>query len=90
MKRLLTIFLFSALGLVAIMAQHPKLLLTQEELGYMKKHINEVPAFGRVVDDLVQKADEACAAAIQVPTPIDGGGGAVHEQHKSNYYLSSG
>lgn len=86
MKRLLSFFLFCVLGVVGTLAQHPKLLLTKEELGYMKQHMNEVPAFGRVVDDLLQKADEACAAAIQIPTPVDGGGGAVHEQHKSNYY----
>ena len=86
MKRLLSFFLFCVLGVIGTLAQHPKLLLTKEELGYMKQHMNEVPAFGRVVDDLLQKADEACAAAIQIPTPVDGGGGAVHEQHKSNYY----
>lgn len=55
MKRLLTFFLFCVLGVVGTLAQHPKLLLTKEELGYMKQHMNEVPAFGRVVDDLVQK-----------------------------------
>ena len=51
MKRLLSFFLFCVLGVIGTLAQHPKLLLTKEELGYMKQHMNEVPAFGRVVDD---------------------------------------
>lgn len=86
MKKVWSIFILSVWVALGAIAQHPKLLLTQGELEYMKAHRSEVPAFDKTIAELLATADQACVEPIIVPTPVDGGGGVTHEQHKSNYY----
>lgn len=83
------IFLLMAVALEAhlpILAQHPSLLITAEEVRAMKQGTAEAPLFAKALSDLRRQADEALRSPVSVPVPCDGGGGPVHEQHKSNYY----
>lgn len=40
----------------------------------------------QTLSEVLSAADAALNSPISVPIPADGGGGVVHEQHKSNYY----
>lgn len=66
--------------------QHPSLLFTQKEVKEIKAERGNVPAFDKTLSETLDAADAALKSPISVPVPIDGGGGVVHEQHKSNYY----
>ena len=46
--------------------------------------MGKYPAFDKSVTELRQIADRALLSKIDVPTPIDGGGGFTHEKHKNN------
>lgn len=88
MKRLY-IFLLMAMALAAslpLSAQHPSLLLTRDEVSVMKQGAAEAPLFAKALSHLQQQAEASLTEPVSVPMPRDGGGGPVHEQHKSNYY----
>lgn len=67
-------------------AQHPSLLLTSGEVSEMKAGISSSPLFSEALNTLQAEADAALAEPVSTPVPCDGGGGVVHEKHKSNYY----
>ena len=67
-------------------AQHPRLLVNESEVSTIRQVRGQVPAFDQTLAKLIHDADEAVASPISVPEPAGGGGGVVHEQHKSNYY----
>lgn len=69
-----------------MLAQHPSLLITADEVRAMKSGAAEAPLFAKALSDLQQQAEESLKEPVSVPMPRDGGGGPVHEQHKSNYY----
>lgn len=73
-------------GCLLSFAQHPSLLFTQEEVSEIRAGKGMVPEFDKSLSEVLSAADAAVNSSISVPVPIDGGGGAVHEQHKSNYY----
>lgn len=75
-----------AMSLTASAQQHPSLLVSADEVTTIRQVRGQVPAFDKTIDALVQKADQALAVPMSVPVPKDGGGGVVHEQHKTNYY----
>lgn len=70
----------------AMAAEHPCLLFTKSELQEMKAGRADAPLFDATIGKMIADADEALTAPIVVPVPVDGGGGPVHEQHKTNYY----
>lgn len=65
---------------------HPQLLFTPSQLQEMKQGLDSVPLFAQSVQEIIDKAAEAVKTPVEVPVPCDGGGGPVHEKHKSNYY----
>lgn len=67
-------------------AQHPRLLVNESEVSTIRQVRGQVPAFDQTLAKLIHDADEAVTSPISVPEPAGGGGGVVHEQHKSNYY----
>ena len=67
-------------------AQHPRLIVNQNEVNTIRQVKGQVAAFDKILAKLISDADKALAMPISVPVPCDGGGGAVHEQHKTNYY----
>ena len=85
--RKLIICIFMVLGgYLFSFAQHPSLLFTQEEVNEMRAGKGTVPAFDKSLSEVLAAADAAVNSPVSVPVPVDGGGGVVHEQHKSNYY----
>lgn len=76
----------SAPAMLAGASSHPQLLFDQAELIEMKGGLDSVPLFKVSIDDIIASADKALTVPIEVPVPCDGGGGVVHERHKSNYY----
>lgn len=82
-----TLLFLASISLTTAYAQHhPSLLVSSDEVAAIKKVRGEVPAFDKTIDQLILSANQALAAPMSVPAPKDGGGGVVHEQHKSNYY----
>lgn len=67
-------------------SQHPCLLFNAEELGEMKAGMKEAPLFEQSISKTIAKAEASLGTPVEVPVPCDGGGGPVHERHKSNYY----
>ena len=67
-------------------ANHPCLLFDSSELAEMKNGMADAPLFAKSIDAVIASAEKALATPIEVPVPCDGGGGPVHERHKSNYY----
>ena len=86
MRRLVSCIILVLVGYLPSFAQHPSLLFTQEEVKEIKAGRGTVPAFEQSLSEVLSAANEAVKSSISVPMPIDGGGGVVHEQHKSNYY----
>lgn len=65
---------------------HPMLLLTKQEVDQLKAARGTVPSFDQTIECLFSDAAAALKSPLSVPMPVDGGGGIVHEQHKSNQY----
>lgn len=89
MKILKILFITSACFLLPSAmsaADHPRLLFDKEDLVVMKEGMLSAPLFEKSIAEVIASADAALSKPINVPVPCDGGGGPVHEQHKSNYY----
>ena len=83
---ILILLITVAMTLTASAQQHPSLLVSADEVATIRQVRGQVAAFDKTIDELVKKADQALAAPMSIPAPKDGGGGVVHEQHKTNYY----
>ncbi len=81
-----TVVIAVLLPAVTLHAQHPSLLVSAGEFKMLRQVRGQVAAFDKTVDRLIADADEAMKQGISVPAPAGGGGSAVHEQHKANYY----
>lgn len=65
---------------------HPCLLFNSDELTEMKEGMAEAPLFNKSISAIIANAEALLDTPIEMPVPCDGGGGPVHERHKSNYY----
>ena len=83
---ILALLALVAMSLTVSAQRHPSLLVSADEVTTIRQVRGQVPAFDKTIDELVLKANQALAAPMSIPAPKDGGGGVVHEQHKSNYY----
>jgi hypothetical protein len=83
-------FIILAIALLATVTvkayEHPGLLFTAEEVKLMNVGKTSAPLFAQSLDNIILSAEQSLTTEISVPVPCDGGGGPVHEQHKSNYY----
>lgn len=61
------------------------MLLSQAGADYIRKQAEHDPLIGDALVRLRSKSDQALDRGIEVPLPMDPGGGYTHEQHKSNY-----
>lgn len=66
--------------------KHPVLLFDKTEIVEMKNGKDKAPIFANSINQTIDRAHASLSIPINVPVPCDGGGGVVHEQHKSNYY----
>lgn len=85
-KILLTVISVVGLYTQSVAQRHPLLLVNADEVATIQKARGQVPVFDQTIHQLIQSADAAVQAPLSVPAPKDGGGGVVHEQHKTNYY----
>ncbi len=65
-------------------AEHPGLLLSTEDVEYIRQNEHESPAFSRVLDEFRTELDLYFVTGPDVPEPVDAGGGYSHETHKRN------
>jgi len=68
----------------AVSASHPRLLLSRDDARQIAENIENSPGFA---DSLKRKRlalDQYFETAVDVPLPVDPGGGYTHEQHKKN------
>lgn len=86
MKKFYLLIIEALLGYASMNAQHPSLLLTEQEKLQITNDTAKVPLFDDAIRNLVNSANNYLTQPISVPIPVDGGGGEVHEQHKNNYY----
>ena len=69
----------------ATAAQHPNLVINQQDVADMKQAIAQPGAFQEAFNATLARVDQGLTQAIEVPVPQDAGGGYTHEKHKSNY-----
>ena len=65
-------------------AEHPGLLLTPEDVEFIRQYRQESPGFSRALEETRTELDDYFEAAPDVPAPVDPGGGYSHETHKKN------
>lgn len=82
----LRFLLFALACQIICLAQHkPSLLLSPSAAVEVKKGIDDLPVLKKSFEKLKHTADIALSNKIDVPTPVDNGGGYTHEKHKQNY-----
>lgn len=63
----------------------PKLILSQTSTGKMLEAMQTNELLNKSYKLITNSADIALAAGIEVPIPVNSGGGYTHEKHKRNY-----
>jgi hypothetical protein len=78
----LTIFTFA----VTASAQNdPVLLMSKADAENISARLKDYKVLDRSFEKLRKTADKAIKSKIEVPIPVDNGGGYTHEKHKKNY-----
>lgn len=84
---LFLIYLFMNATELFAQAQHPNLILNKQVIAEIQKNLGKVPLFDKTFSDIKSNVDEVLNQSIDVPVPVDPGGGYTHERHKQNYEL---
>ncbi|MGI2169171.1 heparinase II/III domain-containing protein [Shewanella sp. MF05960] len=66
-------------------ANHPNLVINQQDVAAMQQAITQPGAFQDAFYAKRTEVDLGLTQPIEVPVPVDAGGGYTHEKHKSNY-----
>jgi hypothetical protein len=78
--------LFLVLSDIAFAQQYtPLLLLSKSEAKNISLHLGDYKILEKSFSKVKKSADKALEKPIEVPIPIDNGGGYTHEKHKKNY-----
>jgi len=78
--------LFLVLTNTAFSQQYePLLLLSKAEAKNISQHLGDYKILEKSFSKVVKDADKALENKIEVPIPVDNGGGYTHEKHKKNY-----
>jgi len=87
MKKIILILIVSIAAKMPLLAQqeHPSIMLTKKNVAAIKAGLSKYPLLRSSYEEVKKVADKAIASTINVPAPVDGGGGITHEQHKENY-----
>lgn len=72
---------------ISLYAQHPKLVLTQNDVNYIKSNLEKAPLFQNSMQKAIDELNGVVGTDVDVPYPVDPGGGYTHERHKKNYNL---
>lgn len=78
------VFCFITLSLYA-QPQHPNLVLTREGAKQIRNNQGNYPLLDASIAEAKAKVAADMARGIDVPVPVDPGGGYSHEKHKLNY-----
>ncbi|GGP79440.1 heparinase II/III domain-containing protein [Shewanella ulleungensis] len=83
----LTFIALTSLGalLPVFAASHPNLVINQQDVAAMQQAIAQPGAFQNAFNAKRIEVDLGLIQPIEVPVPVDAGGGYTHEKHKSNY-----
>lgn len=76
--------LLCAMGVSALAATHPCLMLTPAEVKEIRANLGKAPLFDAELAQAKARVEKALAAPIVVPVPADAAG-FTHERHKANY-----
>lgn len=68
-----------------LVAQHPMLVFTEEEISLIQESYQEIPLYLAEVEEAESLVSAAIEAGIDVPVPKDMAGGYTHSQHKQNW-----
>lgn len=63
----------------------PLLLLSKSEAKGISQHLGDYKILEKSFSKVKKGADKALEKPIEVPIPVDNGGGYTHEKHKKNY-----
>lgn len=63
----------------------PLLLLSKSEAKGISQHLGDYKILEKSYSKVKKGADKALEKPIEVPIPVDNGGGYTHEKHKKNY-----
>ncbi|WP_416307494.1 heparinase II/III domain-containing protein [Neptunicella sp. SCSIO 80796] len=66
---------------------HPTLLFNAQQVDQMREAINQPGRFRDAFVALRDSVDKRIQQPVEVPQPLDAGGGYSHEKHKKNYQL---
>lgn len=78
--------LFLVLSDTAFAQQYePLLLLSKSEAKNISQHLGDYKILEKSFSKVKKGADKALESKIEVPIPVDNGGGYTHEKHKKNY-----
>jgi hypothetical protein len=80
---LITALTLTALSLLA-QRNHPNLILTQRGIQAIKDGLGKYPLLDETIRLTRAEVDRSMAEGIDVPVPVDAGGGYSHEKHKAN------
>lgn len=64
---------------------HPNLILSKKGVSEIKKELGKIPLFDKTINQVKAEIDAIIDSSINVPLPVDAGGGYTHERHKKNY-----
>lgn len=67
--------------------EHPCLILSKDGVSDIKKGLanGDIPLFNNTLSKAKVEIDAIINAPVNVPIPVDAGGGFTHERHKKNY-----
>ncbi|MEI6860180.1 MAG: heparinase II/III family protein [Shewanella sp.] len=70
---------------MAVMQSHPSLVVNQQDVETMRAAIKQPGVFQQAFVTKKTTVDSFLLQPINVPIPVDAGGGYTHERHKKNY-----
>jgi hypothetical protein len=83
-KQIIALALFTAYASTAMAQNDPVLLLSKADAANISAHLKDYKILNKSYDRLKKTADKAIKSKIDVPIPVDNGGGYSHEKHKKN------
>ncbi|RMA82291.1 heparinase II/III domain-containing protein [Umboniibacter marinipuniceus] len=85
-RSFITIFFISYASSAA--AAHPNLVINTDDVDTMRQAVDSPSGrFTVAYNDLLTRLEPIIESGVDVPVPVDSGGGYTHEQHKLNYRL---
>jgi len=64
---------------------HPLLVIDNNDIARMQNALRNYPEFTKSVGEMTTSVAAHMSIDMDVPMPVDAGGGYTHEQHKKNY-----